>query len=122
MCGVATKEQHPKKNSKKSPEDEEVQKIEFLCGVATYLRFTHKICFSPKNARKCFVNLSNLEPKSKYNTCRIIYRQKCSKKIHAKIQFFTKKLAKLNPSQKYLNPLKYRSIKFYPLSNHIHVA
>ena len=29
------KEQHPKKNSKKSPEDEEVQKIEFLCGVAT---------------------------------------------------------------------------------------
>ena len=29
-------EQHPKKNSKKSPEDEEVQKIKFLCGVATY--------------------------------------------------------------------------------------
>ena len=34
--GVLLKEQHPKKNSKKSPEDEEVQKIEFLCGVATY--------------------------------------------------------------------------------------
>ena len=33
--GVLLKEQHPKKNSKKSPEDEEVQKIEFLCGVAT---------------------------------------------------------------------------------------
>ena len=34
--GVLLQEQHPKKNSKKSPEDEEVQKIKFLCGVATY--------------------------------------------------------------------------------------
>ena len=34
--GVLLQEQHPKKNSKKSPEDEEVEKIEFLCGVATY--------------------------------------------------------------------------------------
>ena len=30
--GVLLQAKHPKKNSKKSPEDEEVQKIEFLCG------------------------------------------------------------------------------------------
>ena len=35
--GVLLQEQHPKEISKNSPEDEEVQKIEILCGVEIHL-------------------------------------------------------------------------------------